>query len=78
MKTKASKAENGSNSPEAYIKRLAKALMAWMDSLMSKYIRQDDNVQLDSQHIRIQADVPDGGLGHILAGGLLAAVDHVL
>ena len=45
---------------------------------MSKYIRQDDNVQLVGQHVRIHAGVPDDGLGHILAGGLLAAVDHGL
>ena len=78
MKTKASKVENSSHGPEAYIERLATTMKAWMDSLMFKYIRQDDNFQLDGQHVRIHAGVPDDGLGHVLAGGLLAAVVHVL
>ena len=49
-----------------------------MDPLMSNYIRPDDNVQLDGQLVRIHADVPDDGLGQVLAGGLLAAVVHGL
>ena len=77
-KTKASKVENGSQGPKAYIERLAKAMKAWMLSLMSKNIRQDDNVQLDGQHVRINAGVPDDGFGHVIFGGLLAAVDHGL
>ena len=77
-KTKASKVDNGSHGPEAYIERLAKTMKAWMDPLMSKYISQDDNGQLDGQHIHIIAGLPDDGLGHGLGRGLLAAVDHGL
>ena len=78
MKTKASKVEKGSHGPEAHIEKLAKTMKAWMDPLMSNYIRPDDNVQLDGQLVRIHADVPDDGLGQVLAGGLLAAVVHGL
>ena len=75
---KASKVEKGSHRPEAHIERLAKTMKTWMDPMMSKYIRQDDNFQLDGQHVHIHAGVPDDGLGHVLAGGLLVAVVHVL
>ena len=78
MKTKASKVKKGSHGSEAHKEGLAETMKTWMDPLMSKYIRQDDNFQLDGQHVRIHAGVPYDGLGHVLAGGLLAAVVHVL
>ena len=78
MKTKATKVENDIQGHDAYIEGLEKTMKTWMDLLMSKYIRQEDNFQLDGQHVHIHAGVPDDGLGHVLAGGLLVAVVHVL